>query len=329
MAITQLRGDQLKDKSITKKQLADNLNLGLSQLEEGAELVKRNGSVAFTGDIDAGVHKIKNVADGTDAKDAINLSQLQSAIAGLPNAMEYKGQYDAAAGVLPSVIDIGDVYVVKGSGTFNGEPIQEGAELIAKVTKSIEVTADDFDVVNRQDQVVSVNGQKGIVSLAIEDIKNVTIKTDELNALAGIKGNAQEALDAKLDKTKIDVDGTLANAADDTVASSKAVKVYADALKTDLQGQINDAVTELEGQVNDAVTKLEVHVDEEVPVGTIDGVNKVFVIANIPKAGSVKVYLNGIRLRSGAENDYVLEDKNITFVDAPQVNDSLFVDYRK
>ena len=318
MAITQLRGDQLKDKSITKKQLADNLNLGLSQLEEGAELVKRNGSVAFTGDIDAGVHKIKNVADGTDAKDAINLSQLQSAIASLPSAMEYKGQYDAAAGVLPSVIDIGDVYVVKGSGTFNGEPIQEGAELIAKVTKSTEVTADDFDVVNRQDQVVSVNGQKGIVSLAIEDIKNVTIKTDELNALAGIKGNAQEALDAKLDKTKIDVDGTLANAADDTVASSKAVKVYADALKTDLQGQINDAVT-----------KLEVHVDEEVPVGTIDGVNKIFAIANTPKAGSVKVYLNGIRLRSGAENDYVLEDKNITFVDAPQVNDSLFVDYRK
>lgn len=318
MAITQLRGDQLKDKSITKKQLADNLNLGLSQLEEGAELVKRNGSVAFTGDIDAGVYKIKNVADGTDAKDAINLSQLQSAIASLPSPMEYKGQYDAAAGVLPSVIDIGDVYVVKGSGTFDGEPIQEGAELIAKVTKSTEVTAADFDVVNRQDQVVSVNGQKGIVSLAIEDIKNVTIKTDELNALAGIKGNAQEALDAKLDKTKIDVDGTLANAADDTVASSKAVKVYADALKTDLQGQINDAVT-----------KLEVHVDEEVPVGTIDGVNKIFAIANTPKAGSVKVYLNGIRLRSGAENDYVLEDKNITFVDAPQVNDSLFVDYRK
>ena len=100
MATTQIRGTQINDKSITKQQLADNLGLATSQLADGTEFVKRDGSVAFTGNVSAGAHQVKNVADATDAKDAVNLSQLQSAISNLPNPMEYKGQYDAAKGSL-------------------------------------------------------------------------------------------------------------------------------------------------------------------------------------------------------------------------------------
>lgn len=317
MATTQLRGSQLKDKSVTKQQLADDLNLALTELAEGAELVKRDGSVALTGNLDAGTHQLKNTADATDAKDAVNLSQLQTAISAMPNPMEYKGQYDAVAAVLPTTIDIGDVYVVKGTGIFNGEAIQEGAELIAKTTKATGVTAADFDVVDRQDQVLTVNGKKGVVVLAAEDLTGMTASTAELNFAKGVTSAIQTQLDAKIDKTAIDTDTTLADSSDDKVASSKAVKVYVDATKTDLQNQISAAVV-----------KISTFVDEEVPVGTIDGVNKVFTLANSPAAGSVKLYLNGQRYRAGAENDFVIADKVITMVEAPVVNDTLFADYR-
>lgn len=325
---TQIRGNQIKDKSITKQQLADDLNLALTQLADGAELVKRDGSVAFTGDINAGTHKIKNVADGVDAKDAVNVSQLQAAITALPNPMEYKGQYNAATGTLPTVIDIGDVYVVVGTGTFNGQEIQEGAELIANATKSTGITAADFDVVNRQDQVVSVNGKKGVVALAAEDLVGMTASTAELNFVKGVTSDIQVQLDAKLNKTAIDTDSTFAAAADDKVASSKAVKVYVDAAKAAVEGELGTAVTNLQNQIATSTGATGTFIDEEVPTGVIDGTNKVFTLANVPKAGSQKVYLNGIRLRAGAGNDYTIADKVITFVDAPVVNDTIVVDYR-
>lgn len=318
MSTTQLRGNQLKDKTITKQQLSDDLGLELTQLAEGAELVKRDGSVAFTGNVNAGTHQIKNVADATEAKDAVNLSQMQAAMTALPNPMEYKGQYDAAVGTLPSTIDVGDVFVVKGTGTFNGEAIQEGAELIAKSTKSTGVTAADFDVVNRQDQVITVNGKKGVVELVAEDLTGMQASTAELNFVKGVTSAVQTQLDGKIASTAIDTDGTLADSSDAKVTSSKAVKVYVDQTKTDLQGQITTAVE-----------SIATFVDEEVPTGTIDGTNKVFTLANTPKAGSVKLYLNGQRLNSIGGNDFAVVDKVITMVDAPVVNDTLFADYRK
>jgi hypothetical protein len=62
-------------------------------------------------------------------------------------------------------------------------------------------------------------------------------------------------------------------------------------------------------------------VDSEVPTGTINGVNKVFVLANTPAAG-LKVYRDGLRT-----TDYVLATATITFgTTAPAT--SVLCDYR-
>lgn len=69
-------------------------------------------------------------------------------------------------------------------------------------------------------------------------------------------------------------------------------------------------------------------VTEETPTGAIDGSNVSFSIANTPYVGTVRVYLNGVRQKSGGV-DYSISGTTITFVNAPQTGDELFVDYFK
>lgn len=72
-------------------------------------------------------------------------------------------------------------------------------------------------------------------------------------------------------------------------------------------------------------------VDNEAPSGAINGVNADFTLANTPVAGTVRVFKNGIRQRSGAGNDYTIAGGTITFLagNLPQTGDILLVDYRK
>lgn len=65
----------------------------------------------------------------------------------------------------------------------------------------------------------------------------------------------------------------------------------------------------------------------EVPTGAIDGSNKTFTLANTPTSGSVKLFHNGLRLRSGAGNDYTVSTATITMSYAPETSDSLEADY--
>lgn len=471
MAMTKIRGNtQILEKSIRKEQLADDLNLALTQIAEGAELLKRDGSVALTGDLNAANHKLTNVADGVDAKDAATVGQLTAAIAAIPDPMEYKGVIDASLGVVPSVTDTGDVYVVTVAGTIEGVELQVGAELIANKVKASGATMADFDVANRMDQVITVNGKKGVVELVLEDLAGVSVSTVELNQLDGISGNVQELLDGKLDDSQLVTDDTFVSADDATVASSRAVKVYVDTatnavntavqanktaieaavaqeiadrtasvsaldtrvgaletqVSTDISQAISDevarataadtvlsdaiaaeairaaaaevatqtaldayktandaavaqeildrvagdgvvqtaldaykvandaavvaevanrvagdaavqanldaAITSLQGQISSAPAI----VDEERPLGVVDGVNKDFTLAFVPVAGSTKVYVNGIRQRAGADNDYTIVAeagtglmKVVHFAEAPMIGDSIVADYRK
>jgi len=65
----------------------------------------------------------------------------------------------------------------------------------------------------------------------------------------------------------------------------------------------------------------------EVPAGVVDGANAVFTLASTPAAGSVALYLNGLRLLAGAGNDYTLAGAIITMATAPQAGDVLIADY--
>ena len=75
---TQIRGNkQIKNITIENEQLV-NGTIELNKLKDGAELIKRDGSVPFTGDIDAGSHKIVNLAEPVNANDAVRKADLDA-----------------------------------------------------------------------------------------------------------------------------------------------------------------------------------------------------------------------------------------------------------
>ncbi len=67
----------------------------------------------------------------------------------------------------------------------------------------------------------------------------------------------------------------------------------------------------------------------ETPTGTVNGANDTFTLANTPIVGTVKVYLNGMRQKSGAGNDYTISGSTITFEagNIPQTGDVILTDY--
>ena len=70
-------------------------------------------------------------------------------------------------------------------------------------------------------------------------------------------------------------------------------------------------------------------VDEETPSGDVDGTNVTFTLAFTPVAGSVKLFLNGQRLKTGASDDYTISGDTIIMAVAPGTGETLLADYRK
>lgn len=64
-----------------------------------------------------------------------------------------------------------------------------------------------------------------------------------------------------------------------------------------------------------------------VPTGTINGSNVTFTLSATPVAGTEIVYLNGLRLKRGAGDDYQISGSTITMNDAPLTGDVLLVDF--
>jgi hypothetical protein len=70
-------------------------------------------------------------------------------------------------------------------------------------------------------------------------------------------------------------------------------------------------------------------VTEETPSGSVNGVNTTYTLANTPTTGTLRLHLNGLRLKSGAGNDYTISTNTITMTTAPVSGDVLIADYLK
>lgn len=70
-------------------------------------------------------------------------------------------------------------------------------------------------------------------------------------------------------------------------------------------------------------------IKRETPVGTVDGTNVTFTLANTPKTGLEDVYVNGVLQEAGAGNDYTISGATITMLFALQLGDKIRVSYFK
>jgi hypothetical protein len=67
----------------------------------------------------------------------------------------------------------------------------------------------------------------------------------------------------------------------------------------------------------------------EEPAGTKDGVNTTFTLVNTPYGNSEQVFLNGLYLHPGSENDYTISGSTLTMGTALASSDRLVVNYIK
>lgn len=67
----------------------------------------------------------------------------------------------------------------------------------------------------------------------------------------------------------------------------------------------------------------------EVPSGAVDGANTTFTLANLPKSGSVMLFVNGLLQRSGTGNDFTISGRTITMVTAPPTNSNVLATYAR
>jgi hypothetical protein len=154
MARTQINGEQLQELIIVNQHVAAAAGIETSKLEDALEFIFRDGSVAFTGDVDFGTNKLTNVADGTVVTDGINLGQLNAAISAIASGLEYVGPWDASTTAYPTDPEIGNFYIITVDGTIDGVDFKAGDHMVANQTVVGATTSTHWDKIDNSHPII-------------------------------------------------------------------------------------------------------------------------------------------------------------------------------
>jgi len=274
MPETTIAGRQIRDGAITNVKVAAGAAIDTSKLADGANFIKKDGTVAMTGNLDFGNQKGVNVATPTSNGDAANKSYVDTLINGLPSAYRYRNVHAATTGN----INLSN----PGTAVFDGHTLVTGDRLLVW-----------------QQSTQSQNG----------------IYVFDTSSTALTRASDSDAWDELV--------GTLVYVDQGTTYGE--ARFFCTANTGGTLG--STAVTYV--QDGSGTLSTSNFVTEETPSGSINGSNTAFTLANTPTAGTLKLYLNGLRLKSGAGNDYTLSTATITMTTAPVSGDVLLADYMK
>lgn len=274
MPETTIASRQIRDGAITNAKVAAGASIDTSKLADGANFIKKDGTVAMTGNLDLGNQKVVSLGTPTANGDATNKSYVDGLISALPSAYKYRNVHAATT----ANITLSN----PGTDTFDGHALTSGQRLLVW-----------------QQSTASQNG--------IYDFNG--------SSSALTRSSDSDAWD--------ELTGTLVYVDQGTTYGDK--RFYCTSNTGGTLG--STAVT----YVQDTAGTLSPtnFVTEETPSGSINGSNTSFTIANTPTAGTVKLYLNGVRQKSGAGNDYTITTNTITMTIAPVSGDVLIADYMK
>ena len=274
MPETTIAGRQIRDGAITNAKVAAGAAIDTSKLADGANFIKKDGSVAFTGAQSMGNNKLTTVATPTDSGDATTKGYVDGLISALPSAYKYRNVHAATT----ANITLSN----PGTNTFDGHALTSGQRLLVW-----------------QQSTASQNG--------IYDFNG--------SSSALTRSSDSDAWD--------ELTGTLVYVDQGTTYGDK--RFYCTSNTGGTLG--STSVT----YVQDTAGTLSPtnFVTEETPSGSINGSNVTFTLANTPTSGTLKLYLNGVRQKSGAGNDYTISTNTITMTTAPVSGDVLIADYMK
>lgn len=90
MARSQIVERQVADGAISDAKVKAAANIATSKLADGANFLKRDGSVVMTGDLNANNNKVTNLLTPSASGDAANKAYVDTAVAGLNSAYKYR-----------------------------------------------------------------------------------------------------------------------------------------------------------------------------------------------------------------------------------------------
>lgn len=90
MATTQIRQRQIADGAINDAKVQAGANIATSKLADGANFIKKDGTVAMTGNLDLGNQKIVNVQTPSSGNDAANKTYVDTAVSNVTGAFMWK-----------------------------------------------------------------------------------------------------------------------------------------------------------------------------------------------------------------------------------------------
>jgi hypothetical protein len=274
MPETTIASRQIRDGAITNAKVAAGAAIESSKLADGANFVKKDGTVAFTGNQSMGNNKLTTLGTPTDSGDATTKSYVDTLIAALPSAYKYRNVHVATT----ANINLSN----PGTDTFDSHTITTGQRVLVwqQSTQS-------------QNGIYDFNGSSSAMT----------------------RSSDSDAWD--------ELTGTLVYVDQGTTYGDK--RFYCTSNTGGTLG--STAVTYTEDTAGTlSPTNF---VIEETPSGSINGSNTTFTLANTPTSGTVKLYLNGVRQKSGAGNDYTISTNTITMTTAPVSGDVLLADYMK
>lgn len=97
MATTQIREAQIADGAISDAKVKAGAAIATSKLADGANFIKKDGSVVMTGSLDSGNQKIINVGTPTNTTDAATKAYVDGLIAGVNQMVSFKAGVRAAS----------------------------------------------------------------------------------------------------------------------------------------------------------------------------------------------------------------------------------------
>lgn len=96
MAATQIATRQIQDGAINNNKIGAGANIDTTKLADGANFIKRDGSVAMTGALNAGGQRITNLSAPSTSTDAVNQAYVDTQISNLNSIFDSKPSAKAA-----------------------------------------------------------------------------------------------------------------------------------------------------------------------------------------------------------------------------------------
>jgi len=111
---------------------------------------------------------------GTNDLTAMTPAKVKSVVdAAVVGGVTYKGTFDAAAPLDLSNAEQGDLYVINGAGTYQGQTWAVGDHLLVNADMGGTVSPSKIDKIDSTDSVTSVAGRTGAVTLSTADISGL------------------------------------------------------------------------------------------------------------------------------------------------------------